>query len=144
LAANTPLPDSRPLGIDDPNVKKSTWNGPAPPPETNGTGTTLNTIQPIAPAARTGMDPVHGMTVLNEGKSDLGQGTPADSYQQLLAELNQRGMTVYRQERAGDSVKFTCTIPNRENPDKARTYQATGKNEVAALRAVLERIDGPK
>jgi hypothetical protein len=132
------------LGIDDPNVKASTWNGPAQPPETNGTGTTLNTIQPIVPAGRTGMDPVHGMTVLNEGKSDLGKGTPADSYQQLMAELNQRGVTVYRQERASDSVKFTCTIPNRDNPNKARTYQATGKDEIAALRAVLERIDGPK
>src|SRR5262249_47321780 len=50
LPANTPLPDSRPLGIDDPSVKKSTWNGPAPAPETNGTGTTLNPIQPITPA----------------------------------------------------------------------------------------------
>src|SRR5262249_12380003 len=84
MAGGSPVPDTRPLGIADPNGQgsnPSTWGNPvARGADTAAGNTTLNgAIQPIVPAARKEMDPVHGMTVLDEGKSALGQGAAPDS-----------------------------------------------------------------
>lgn len=134
LAQNQPLPGGRELGMDEPRgtMAKNTWDGPGKPGDESGT--VLDRPQPIVPVSRSTLDPVHG---LSEFEQAGGPGT----YEQLQAALTSKGMNWYRQEKWGDGVKFVCTIPNATNPNKVRTYEAVAGTDVAALRAVLDKIN---
>jgi hypothetical protein len=37
--------------------------------------------------------------------------------------------------------QFSCSIPNRQNPNVNRQYRATAATELAAIQAVLDQID---
>ncbi len=67
-------------------------------------------------------------------------GSSEDALWNLLAA---RGVTWYRLETWGDNgqVKYTCSIPNRQNPHIRRTYEALARDRSSALRAVLDQID---
>jgi hypothetical protein len=75
-------------------------------------------------------------------------GTTQDLYQQVMEKLRARGMTWMRLETTGESGwwKFSCTIADRQNPGIEQRYEATGNGEggLAAMRAVLEKIDHPQ
>jgi hypothetical protein len=135
LALNQPLEGGRELAIQGPrgSVGPNTWNGPGRPAD--GTGTVLDKPQPIVPVSRTTTDTAQPANEFDRA------GRVAGTYEQLQAELAARGMNWYRQEKWGDGVKFTCTIPNRANPNKARTYEAVAGTDVAALRLVLDQVD---
>jgi len=65
------------------------------------------------------------------------------TYEQLKAQLEARGVTFRRLETWGEhgGVKFTCSIPNRQNPYISRTYEAQAQDDLAAIRAVIEQMD---
>jgi hypothetical protein len=70
----------------------------------------------------------------------------ADEYRQLQGQLQARGVTWQRLETwgANGEWKFSCSIPNPQNPNVRRTYEAIAQSDVAALRAALERIDSDR
>jgi hypothetical protein len=72
-----------------------------------------------------------------------GQG--GDTYEQLQSMLTARGVTWQRLEKWGDEGdwKFSCSIPNKQSPNVSRHYEAkvAGPNGLAAIRAVLDKID---
>ena len=57
--------------------------------------------------------------------------------------LRQRGATFQRLETWGDDGewKFSCAIPNRQNPAIRRTYEARAGDPMVAVRAVIDQID---
>lgn len=73
-------------------------------------------------------------------------GSP-DGYQQVMDKLKARGMTWMRLETTGEagSWKFSCTVADRANPGIEQRYEASapGDGGLAAMRAVLDKIDHP-
>jgi hypothetical protein len=56
--------------------------------------------------------------------------------------LAARGIIWQRLETgANGEWKFTCSVPNRQNPRVRRTYEARGTDPVTAVRAALDQID---
>jgi len=69
-------------------------------------------------------------------------GARFTNYEQAQAILAQRGVTWQRLESDPNGEwKFSCSIPNRQNKFISRTYEARGKDYLAAVHAVLEQID---
>jgi hypothetical protein len=68
-----------------------------------------------------------------------------DSYEQLQAQLDARGVTMRRLETVGDQGewRFICAVPQPGSPNTRRTYEgrAVGGHGLTAIRAVLEQID---
>jgi hypothetical protein len=65
------------------------------------------------------------------------------SFDQAWAALRARGMT-WSVLESGDNAnewKFACWIPNRQNPDIHRSYEASGNDPLGVLRLVLAKID---
>jgi hypothetical protein len=65
------------------------------------------------------------------------------SFDQAWAALRARGMT-WSVLESGDNAnewKFACWIPNRQNPDIHRSYEAAGNDPLGVLRMVLAKID---
>jgi hypothetical protein len=67
----------------------------------------------------------------------------ATSFEQLQAQMVSRGVLWQRLEMVGDTGgwKYSCSVPNRQNPTLRRTYEARASDPVAAIRAVLEQLD---
>lgn len=65
------------------------------------------------------------------------------SYEQAQEVLRNRGVTWQRLETWGDKGewKFTCAIPNRQNPAIARNYEARANTPIDAIHAVLDKLD---
>jgi hypothetical protein len=73
-------------------------------------------------------------------------GTSApDAYAQAQEMLRAHGVTWQRLETWGEGGewKFSCSIPNPQNPSIRRNYEfrAPGEYGLAAIRAVLEQIE---
>jgi hypothetical protein len=66
----------------------------------------------------------------------------AATYEQALAQLTSRGVTWYVLENTGDRglCKFSCSIPNVQNPSISRKYEASAPDYLSAMRAVLDQI----
>lgn len=62
----------------------------------------------------------------------------------LQAQLKSKGVTWQRAENVAGGVKFTCIMPNPQNPQTSRAYEAIGPDYPAAVRAVLWEIDNRK
>lgn len=66
----------------------------------------------------------------------------APSFEQTVAALNAHHVSWQRLETLDSGGwKFSCSLPNPQNPGVSRTYTATAAEPVAAVRAVLEQID---
>jgi hypothetical protein len=67
----------------------------------------------------------------------------ASTFEQVQAQIKTRGVLWQRLEMVGETGewKFSCSIPNRQNPRIRRTYEAKAGDSVAAIRAVLEQLD---
>jgi hypothetical protein len=61
----------------------------------------------------------------------------------LLALLQARGVTWYRLETAADSgeVRFSCFVPNANNPNIRRMYEARARDPRSAMIAILTQMD---
>jgi hypothetical protein len=66
---------------------------------------------------------------------------PADP---LQGQLKARGVTWQRAENVAGGVKFSCIVPNPQNPQVSRAYEAIGPDYPAAVRAVLWEIDNKR
>jgi len=66
-----------------------------------------------------------------------------DKFRQAQRELTARGVIGQRLEMTADTGewKFSCYVPNRQNPKVHRAYGARAKDPLAAIQAVLEKID---
>jgi hypothetical protein len=155
LAAGTTTPlDTRGnLRIGD-NTAPTTTLGGAATPDAGGwrgpggaASVTLRTPEPAGdPNARGGIptvtvpSPVVSPTVTPVGGTG-GRG----EYEVLQEMLAKRGVNWQRLETwgTGGDWKFTCMIPNPQNPNNHTVYEALagGRNGMAAVQAVLEQID---
>jgi hypothetical protein len=88
-------------------------------------------------------------TAAGEGKSEPvpppAPPAPAhvSSYEQGLAQLSARGVLWHRLDTVAETgeTRFTCSLPSRRTPGARRTYEARGRDHLAAIQAVLEQID---
>jgi hypothetical protein len=124
-----------PLRIADPQAGGA-WKG-------SQTGVVLNRPE-LAP------DPVRPSNVVAPPAGPvaapgiaLTAGGRAITYEQAQALLAARGVKVQRLESTGENGewKFTCSVPNRQNPQISRTYEARATDPIAAVRAVLDQLD---
>lgn len=70
-----------------------------------------------------------------------GQGPSRD---QAWEQLRARGVAWQQLERKGDQWHLRCTIPNAANPNVSRFFEAIAADEVSAIWAVIEKIDGQR
>ena len=73
-------------------------------------------------------------------------GAQVMTYQQAQAVLLKRGVTWQRLETWGDKGewKFSCAVPNPSNPNIRRNYEATARDDLSALRAVINQMQSGK
>ncbi len=121
------------LRIANGQPPRDAWRGQA-----SDAGIALNKPEPAPEAAPSyGNDPRPGPgVVLTSGSSIIG-------FDQAWAALRARGMTwsVLESNDAANEWKFACWIPNRQNRDIHRSYEASGPDPLGVLRAVLAKID---
>ena len=67
--------------------------------------------------------------------------TTAPTYQQLKAQLLARGVSVINITTKGEEVTLTCFVPLKDNQNAHQRYDAKGRDELAAMQAVLDQID---
>jgi hypothetical protein len=139
-----PLTGARPSpGIHDGvgGSGKDGWKGSGQPASNGGTVPQLRRPEPVVEAGPGRVEPVPPVAtnggVLTAGNRTVGGG----DYGQLFARLVAHGMIWHRQESVGDGVKFTCLLANRQNPNIQHQHEATAADPVAALQAVLDRIE---
>jgi hypothetical protein len=154
-----PIDGTHDLRIPDPNVAASAnpaWNG------AGSIGTAPPIIVPTGPAATPAASPVAlapggqlqqpttGFAPVSRMQSGTTPGADATrlangnlTYEGAQAQLTARGVTWQRLETWGDQGdwKFTCSIPNRQNPYISRTYEAEAHDPLSAVRGVLDQLD---
>src|SRR5262249_54188769 len=130
LAGGKPLVGGRELGITEPRdrLAKNSWKEPGP--DKQG-GTVLQNPEPVA------LDPVHRLTVFDGNNVPPSGGATRE---QLLAQLSAKGMKDYWEQKYGDGVKFTCTVP-RKNSNRLRQLEAVAGTPVEAVQAVLQQME---
>ena len=132
-----PLDGSHDLRITDPTNTPTAASGQGFGPS----GTQLQ--QPVMGAPPTpGFAPVsrQGQMVTNPGAI---AGSAGLSYEEAQSRLTARGVNWQRLETWGDQGdwKFTCSIPNKQNPYISRTYEAEAHDPLSAVRGVLDQLD---
>jgi hypothetical protein len=136
LAAGAPRPldPSNDLRISDPPRSPDSRYGQGQP---TWTGATLQRPEPVAnpPMVRATPAPVPTAPPV--------RGLRLASFEQALDQLKARGVTWYDLKTWGDhgDCKFTCSIPNRQNPYISRNYEAQARSYLEAMQAVLDKID---
>jgi hypothetical protein len=107
------------------------------------------------PGSSTGFAPTFGgqptvVTLQNDVASTSSYSPPAPSNappQQttdiLLAQLRSRGVQWQKQDIVPEGIRFTCIVPNRNNPESMQIYEATARDYATAVQAVLVKIDHP-
>jgi hypothetical protein len=65
------------------------------------------------------------------------------TYEQALAVLKAKGASYQCLQTWGEEGewKFSCSIPNRQNPHIRRSYEARAPDPVLAMRLVLDKIE---
>jgi hypothetical protein len=119
-----------------PSTGNDGWVGQAPALGGDGSGAVLRRPELAAePASRRDPAPVSSPTATANSR--------ITTYEQAQAQLSARGIIWQRLETGSTNGewKFTCSIPNRQNPRLHRTYEARGTDPVSAVRAALEQID---
>ncbi len=73
-----------------------------------------------------------------------GNGGAAPNYEQLRAKLVERGLVWIRWESSVEkgTGSLTCFVASRQNPGDIQRFEMTARDEISALKAVLEKIDG--
>lgn len=79
-------------------------------------------------------------TASNPGSA---QDSRAATFEDAEHQIGARGPLWQRLESVGENGewKYSCSIPNRQNPRIRRTYEAKAADPGAAIRAVLEQLD---
>jgi len=111
------------------------WAGPTNPTQPV-TGATLHGPEPVVtPATQPAAIPVNN--------SVIPAGDRLNAFEQAQSKLKARGALWQRLEVSGtdDNWSFACSVPNRQDPKKHRTYEAHARDYVAAMQAVIDQID---
>lgn len=107
---------------------------PPPPPsgQSAGWGAVLQTPEPAS-----------GSMARSAPSHTPPPSTNASSYEQAQDVLRLHGVTWQRLETWGDKGewKFTCSVPNKQNPAIARNYEARANTPIEAIHAVLEKLE---
>src|SRR5262249_33427356 len=146
LPGGKPLPGGRELGIPGTPARlvNQTWDRKGQESEGNGSG-----LQPVAglgvPMDHEGTALTSGQTVSNGIETDVGNPGGTETYDQVLQDLKKRGVDwCGSPEKLANGVRIMCTLPDRQNPNKFRTYEATAATELAAIKAVREKVIGDR
>jgi hypothetical protein len=127
------------LRIANPNPNATAgiqgWAGPtgnAPKPDT---GATLQSPQPVTPATQRETVPVS-----NPGNAGVARPS---TFEEAKQKLEARGVLWQRLEHVNENGdwKFACSVPNRQDPRRHRTYSAEAPDYLSAIQAVLDQID---
>jgi hypothetical protein len=146
LAASAPRPadndrDFR-IGSPRPSTGNDGWasagNNPAAAigQTVGGSGAQLRPPEPI-----TEQMPRQDLTpVSSPGPS---RDSRITTYEQAQEQIKARGVLWQSLEMVAETGewKYSCSIPNRQNPALRRTYVARASDSLAAIRAVLEQLD---
>jgi hypothetical protein len=139
LAAGVPRPFDNDLRIGNPRSNPATggWAGQGAATGGELSGAVLRRPEPA------GTEPVsqRGPTPVSSGGPV--SGSPATTYEQLQAQLAALGVLWQRQELNSETGewKFSCLVPNRQNPKVRRMYEARARDYLATVRSVLEQIE---
>jgi len=70
-------------------------------------------------------------------------GARALTYEQAIALLAAKGVKWRKLEMIVErnESKFSCSIPNPQNPNISRYYEASAATDLAAIQAVLDQMD---
>lgn len=119
------------IGTPRPDAPSDGWAGQGMTLVAEGHGAVLGPPQ-TAPVPA----PVAAQTVSTGDRT-------ISTYEQAKAELDARGALWQRLETDAETGlwKFSCALPNKQNPRLHRTYQAKAADSLAAIRAVFEQID---
>jgi hypothetical protein len=118
---SSPQPVIQPVPRENsPVVPATNWDKGQPPPTPNP----LLTQQPAAVSP-----------------TPPGQQMENDPFQ---AQFKARGVTWRKAENVAGGVRVTCTVPNPQNPQVSRAYEAIGPDYPAAARAVIWEIDNKR
>jgi hypothetical protein len=92
-------------------------------------------------AARTEVRPLPAVPLAPVSPPVTARGVSAEA--SLLSQVTARGAKFQMLQTWGDAGewKFSCSIPNRQNPNIRRTYEARAGDPVSAIQAVLDQID---
>jgi hypothetical protein len=77
----------------------------------------------------------------------LTSNTTTPTYDQLVAQLKARGVSdlSIRKNFATGETTLICWVPQKDNPSQQQKYEATkARDEVSAMQAVIEQIDGKR
>lgn len=116
-----------------PRGSRGEWTG-------TSSGVALDGPQPLTPGTPAPAGPRPGAEVKLTG---AGAAAPA-GYEALRAQLVQRGLVWMRMETSIEkgTVSLTCFVASRQSPGTMQKYEVSDvPDEVAALRAVLDRLD---
>ncbi len=64
------------------------------------------------------------------------------SWEQARDLLRARGVTWMQLDLRDGVWRLQCSIPNPQDPQKVRVFEAQASDDIGAVRAVLEKIDG--
>jgi hypothetical protein len=130
-----PFDNSRDLRIDHPrgNSGNDGWAGQGGAPRGDGSGAMLRGLEP-ADGSALPRDPPATYNPVSIQNSEM---TILD---QALKQLRARGV-VFVQSGENEEWEVRCSVPNRQNPKLRRTHVAHDRDLLAAIRAVIEKID---
>ena len=133
LASGRPLP-----ALDPSRELKIGPGGPGSAVKTGtGAGVALEPPQPLTDAGAIRLE------VPARENAALTGGRDANGYEQLKAKLTERGLLWMRLETSVEKneVKLTCYVANPRTPNVVQPFVVEARDEVAALRAVLDKMD---
>jgi hypothetical protein len=92
-------------------------------------------------AARTETRPLPAVPVVPASPPATVRGASPEGF--LLSQVTARGATFQMLQTWGESGqwKFSCAIPNPQNPHVRRNYEALAGDPLSAIQAVLDQID---
>lgn len=143
--ANTGIQLKNPVPVIQPTGPE-TRDVPKPPPLSGvmgvAKGAPISQAKP-GPVADAGGKPAvlqTGMVTVNAPPPTTGSVIPG-TYEELQKELKKRGVNWQGQETTDRGVKFSCSVPDRQNPARSRVYEAEAPDYLTAIRVVLQQID---
>jgi hypothetical protein len=155
LAVGDPLTGGRPLAIADQRgvTGAESWQGTGqtsgggPAGVQTASGTILSRPEPLTtPVPQVQAVPaVPAVQAVPANPVAPPAGNPPPGTYDLLQEqLKARGVTSQRVEITPAGAHVVCIVPNVNNPNLQRIFEATGPDPASALRAVIVQIDGTR
>jgi hypothetical protein len=133
-------PGERELRISNPSDEAGNdRNRAGPGAAGDGAGAKLLTPQPLTEPAPREPDGVHTPV----GMRSLTVSNTEDALGRALAQVLAREPLWLQWRRLGDTGEweFSCSVPNRQERNKQRTYKAKAVEKLDAVQAVLRQID---